>query len=485
MLDQLFLMWFAEFNTAAGWLGDPVPRAELRTRDDRSDYASVQDTDLRAPGEVTSSRKKKALVLFGSAMLQLPIWGEYSFEPATLTTSFTMSYGIFQEYYLTHQTLSGNYDLTGIIGMTSNGVMYLSMPLLFALFTKRWAKFRQTAMLSGTILACLSFLLSSFSTQVWHLVATQGVLACFGSALIFSPMTLSLGGWYKTDHRALAYGVTLSCKNIVGSVCPFLFSSLFGRYKFSSTERIWALIIAGTSLFTIFLIPTHPSALPAAVGDLTEGANEVGDAGPPRSRKTPWPFLRHGTIYIYSIAIILQSAAYGIPQTYLNTYASEVALLSHTSAIILLTLFNIPGIASSSFFGYLSDNKHSTFSATTVACISAMSSGLSAILLWGLNTQGSLATLILFSVTFGFFAGGYSATWGGLINDLELEARRSNEAIDSGMVYGVLNGARGVGYIVGGLIGVPLLQAGTVRYAQLVKGDFGGWLPALEAAVSY
>ncbi|THW73980.1 MFS general substrate transporter [Aureobasidium pullulans] len=307
-----------------------------------------------------------------------------------------MSYGIFQEYYLTHQTLSGNYDLTGIIGMTSNGVMYLSMPLLFALFTKRWAKFRQTAMLSGTILACLSFLLSSFSTQVWHLVATQGVLACFGSALVFSPMTLSLGEWYKTDHRALAYGVTLSCKNIVGF-----------------------------------------------------------------------------------------SAAYGIPQTYLNTYASEVALLSHTSAIILLTLFNIPGIASSSFFGYLSDNKHSTFSATTVACISAMSSGLSAILLWGLNTQGSLATLILFSITFGFFAGGYSATWGGLINDLELEARRSNEAIDSGMVYGVLNGARGVGYIVGGLIGVPLLQAGTERYVQLVKGDFGGWLPALEAAVSY
>ncbi|THZ15706.1 MFS general substrate transporter, partial [Aureobasidium pullulans] len=422
-------------------------RAKSRARDDRSDYASVQ------AGEVTSSRKKKALVLFGSALLQLPIWGCF-------VAGFAMSYGIFQEYYLTHQTLSGNYDLTGIIGMTSNGVMYLSMPLLFALFTKRWAKFRQTAMLSGTILACLSFLLSSFSTQVWHLVATQGVLACFGSALVFSPMTLSLGEWYKTDHRALAYGVTLSCKNIVGSVCPFLFSSLLGRYKFSSTVRIWALIIAGTSLFTIFLIPTHPSALPAAVSDLTEGANEGGDAGPPRSRKIPWPSLRHGTIYIYSIAIILQSAAYGIPQTYLNTYASEVALLSHTSAIILLTLFNIPGIASFSFFGYLSDNKHSTFSATTVACISAMSSGLSAILLWGLNTQGSLATLILFSITFGFFAGGYSAT-------------RSNEAIDSGMVYGVLNGARGVGYIVGGLIGVPLLQAGTEKYVQLVKGDFG------------
>lgn len=115
-----------------------------------------------------------------------------------------MSYGIFQEYYVKNWTLQGSSDTAGIIGMTSNGVMYLSMPFLFALFTKRWARYRQAAALSGTIIACLSFLLSSFSTNVWHLVATQGVLAAFGCALIFSPMTLSLGEWYKTSNRALA-----------------------------------------------------------------------------------------------------------------------------------------------------------------------------------------------------------------------------------------------------------------------------------------
>ena len=100
-----------------------------------------------------------------------------------------------------------------------------------------------------------------------------------------------------------------------------------------------------------------------------------------------------------------------------------------------------------------------------------------------------MALLVLFSMTFGFFAGGYSATWGGVINEMEREAAQRNEAIDTGMVYGLLNGARGIGYVGGGLAGVPLLQVGSTfsggfaygtSYGPLivftgVSSVFGGW----------
>lgn len=388
---------------------------------------------------------------------------------------FAMSYGVFQEYYSSNWTLRGSHEATGIIGTTSNGVMYLSMPFLFALFTRRWARRRQTAALCGAALTCISFLLSSFSTRVWHLVATQGVMAALGCALIYSPTTLSLGEWFNTSNRAVAYGVVLSCKNIVGSACPFLLRVLLDRYGFRVTLRIWMAIAAGTSILAIFLVPTHPSSISSST---------------PRTRKIPWQFLKHQTFYIYSIAIILQSAGYGIPQTYLNTYAHEVTLLSQTSATLLLTLFNIPGIVASSLFGYLSDNKHFRLSATTVTSISAVSSALSAFLLWGLTSRGSMTLLVLFSLTFGFFAGGYSATWGGVINELESEAAQSNEAIDTGMLYGLLNGARGIGYVSGGLAGIPLLKAGATSsvggfgygtaYGPLIiftglASVFGGW----------
>ena len=82
-----------------------------------------------------------------------------------------------------------------------------------------------------------------------------------------------------------------------------------------------------------------------------------------------------------------------------------------------------------------------------------------------------MALLVMFSVTFGFFAGGYSGTWGGVINELEQEAAQYNEAIDTGVVYGLLNGARGIGYVSGGLASVPLLKAGS--FTSLGRFGYG------------
>jgi predicted MFS family arabinose efflux permease len=353
--------------------------------------------------------------------------------------------------------------------------MYLSMPFFFALFSKRWASRRQPAALCGTAITCISFLLSSFSTHVWHLVVAQGVMAAFGCALIYSTITLTLGECFNTSNRALAYGVALSCKNIVGTVCPFLFRALLDRYDFRVAMRIWTAIAAGSSVLAILLIPSHPSSISSDTN---------------RARKIPWQFLRHQTFYIYIIAIILQSSGYGIPQTYLNTYAHEVTLLSPNSATLLLTIFNLPGIVACVFFGYLSDKKRFSLSASTVTAISAVSSALSVWLLWGLTSQGSMTLLVLFAITFGFFAGGYSSTWGGVINEMEREASQRNEAIDTGMIYGLLNGARGIGYVSGGLAGVPLLKAGAAAsigsfaygttYGPLIvftglSTAFGGW----------
>ena len=52
---------------------------------------------------------------------------------------------------------------------------------------------------------------------------------------------------------------------------------------------------------------------------------------------------------------------------------------------------------------------------------------------------------------------------------MEQEARQMNEAIDTGMIYGLLNGARGIGYVSGGLTSIPLLKAGN----KMSVGSFG------------
>jgi len=169
-------------------------------------------------------------------------------------------------------------------------------------------------------------------------------MAASGCSFIYSPTPLSLGEWFQAKagtrrgvNRAVAYGVVLSSKNIIGSACPFLFRGLLEHYGFRVALRIWTGIVGGISLVGIALIPTHPSRVPDSSTAY-------------RSPKIPWHFLKQNTFYIYTIAIIFQSAGYGIPQTYIPQYAREIDMLSETWATLLLTLFNIPGIMASSFF---------------------------------------------------------------------------------------------------------------------------------------
>ncbi|RVX73578.1 hypothetical protein B0A52_02466 [Exophiala mesophila] len=399
-----------------------------------------------------------------------------------------MSYGIFQEYYSNSWPLSGSNGGTGVIGTTSNGVIYLSMPILFSALSTRHARLRYTVAIIGVVLTALSFLLSSYSNKVWQIILTQGVLAAFGSALLYSPTTLYLGETFTSNHRAVAYGVVLSSKNIVGSTCPFLLQTLLDRYGLRITMQIWTGIVTLSSLLSLFLF-----LFPLSHHSVTNTSPSH------HPRRTAWSFLHHRTIYIYSVATLVQSSGYGIPQTYLPLYAHSTTHLSRTMATLMLTLFSIPGIVSSSFFGYLSDNPYLPCSASTVTFISSASSGLAVFLLWGLapassstssSTVSSMSLLLVFSLIFGFFASAYSATWGAVIKQMEREAAERNEAVDPGVVYGLLNGARGVGYVTGGLVGVPLLKSSTsgigsrggyaTEYGALIVFTglclvFGGW----------
>ena len=331
--------------------------------------------------------------------------------------------------------------------------MYLSMPFLSTYLEKdRWAPWSRCIAIAGTCIAAAGFLVSSWATQVWHLIILQGVIAALGSAMLYTPTTLWVNEWFRGGNRSTAYGVQFSVKNIVGTSVPFLMYALLDKVGFRNTLRIWAAILLVTGLAGLALVPMPPASLT-----------------PRRSQKVPWSFLRHKTFYIYAFANTVFSSGYGLPQTYLSTYAAQFLHLPAAESTAMIAFFNAPGILSCVGFGLLSDKVH--LSAATNTLISAGGSALCVFLLWGLKSHTVPAALILFAIGFGFFASGYSSTWGGWITDMEKEAADRNEAINSGMLYGLLNGARGVGYVVGGLSGVELLKAGAVGDSR--KWAFG------------
>jgi MFS family permease len=358
------------------------------------------------------------------------------------------------------------------------GIMYCSMPFLFAAFTNRYMRWRNTCAAIGAGISVASLVLSAFATEVWQLVITQGILQALGSTLLYSSTTIFVDEWFLR-RKGFAYGVMLSAKSIVGVGGPLVFGGLLSKVGFANTLLIWAAIITSTAIPSIFLLrPRRTTTLQAR-----------------RSRQLPWTFLKHRTFWIFQIANVVFSMGYCLPQTYLASFGSKVLHLETANSSLMLAILNVPSIVSNSWFGMLSDgypyyNGHSV-TVSTVTVLSAVGSCLPILLLWGFATPNSagMVLLTLFAILYGFFAGGYSSTWGGLVKEIEREGSAAHEPVDTGLLFGLLNGGRGIGFVVGGFVGSELLKAGGVGHHDWAYGTnfgsliiftgvtaaFGGW----------
>ncbi|QIW97984.1 hypothetical protein AMS68_003502 [Peltaster fructicola] len=385
-------------------------------------------------------QQEALLALVGCSILQLPIWGA------------AMTFGILQEAY--GRELDLDSSETGVIGTTMNGVIYLAMPVLFTLLdggllTQR----RPLIAIIGVVIAATAWVASSFATTLAQLLSLQGVLAAIGTTMLYSSSTMYLDERFSAG-RATAYGAILSSKNIVGTAGPLMISALIQRIGIRWTLRVWALIVLVIGLIGFSIIPRSKSN--------------------PRTEPKPvhWGFLKHRTFWIYTIANISFSSGYGLPQTYLPSYARDVSQLSPLLSSLVLTLFNAPGIISCVGVGLLSDKF--SFSGSMNVLLVAAGSAIFTLCLWGLGDAQSTGVLIAYAMAYGFFASAFSSTWGGWIKDFEAEADRNEEIVNTGMLYGFFNGARGIGYLLGGVAGVELLKVGSVSHTGGYGTQYGG-----------
>lgn len=126
--------------------------------------------------------------------------------------------------------------------------------------------------------------------------------------------------------------------------------------------------------------------------------------------------------------------------------------LSPTAGTLLLAFLNGVSVIGSAIIGPMGDH----YSVGTVILITTLGSALSVFLLWGLATR--LVVLVFFAIGYGFFAGSFSSTWSGVLTELQKEA----PSLDTGLVFGLLAGGRGIGNVISGPLAVALMaHAGT------------------------
>ncbi|SCU88607.1 LAMI_0D10704g1_1 [Lachancea mirantina] len=106
----------------------------------------------------------------------------------------------------------------------------------------------------GILLQCAALLLAAFSTQLWELYLTQGVLISFGLAFICIPSLTLLPQWFRRK-RSLAMGLATGGSGLGGIIFNL------GMQKLIEVKSVkWALIvqcIMCTSLSCIGLVLTR------------------------------------------------------------------------------------------------------------------------------------------------------------------------------------------------------------------------------------
>ncbi|KAG9236766.1 MFS monocarboxylate transporter [Amylocarpus encephaloides] len=373
------------------------------------------------------SGKDAWLFLTACFILEALIWG------------FPFSFGVFQEYYSTHEPFSSDPSGIAVIGTTATGIMYLfAVPLAVAY--NKWSWLANASKWAGIPLMASGLVAASFANNVKTLVMTQGVLYALGGAVVYSPALIFLDQWF-VRRKGLAFGVMWAGTGVGGLTIPFIMNSLLSRFGFRTTLRIWAVTnLVLTSPFIYFLRPRLP------VGPVSH------------SPRRGLNFLRTSTFWILFIGLTAESLGYFIPGIYLPSFARALGL-SPAIGTLLVALINAAGVSGTVFMGWLIDRFH----VATIVLICSVGAAASVFLGWGLSN--ALPLLCIFSILYGFFAGGYVSTNAGFLKII----KQKDQSTDVGALIGMLSAGRGLGALVSGPLSEALLRGSPWKG----EADFG------------
>jgi MFS family permease len=266
------------------------------------------------------------------------------------------------------------------------------------------------------------------------LIATQGVLYALGCGLLFSPISLYLDDWF-VERKGLAYGTMWAAKSAVGVVTPFLMRWLLDTYGAVTAIRIW--VVASVVLTLPLMLLLRPR-VPV-------------DHWRSEPQPLSFAFVKLPIFWMLQFGNMIQSLGYLMPSTYLASYASFLGLEGFAGSL-LLSLFSVASVPGSIVFGPIIGDR---MRPTNVILISSLGSAIAVFVLWGLSVR--LGVLAAFSILYGFFAGAFSTTWSGVLK----EVKRMEHTTDTGLVFGLLMGFRGIGFVLSGPVSGVLLDAGT------------------------
>ncbi|KAJ9133748.1 MFS general substrate transporter [Pleurostoma richardsiae] len=287
---------------------------------------------------------------------------------------FANSFGVFQEYYISHQLQHKSPDDIAWIGSLSTCLQFTAGAIAGPLFDRvgPWM------LRPSAILFVFSIMMTSLCTQYWQFMLAQGVLLGLTTGFMLLP-SLAAVSQYFDKKRAGALGLAISGSSIGGVVFPIALSKMLNQ---SSLGFGWSLRIVGFIMLPllVFSCLAITARLPPRKATFFIGAAWT---------KPNYVFLVIATFFMF--------CGMFTPLFYIPSYAVTRGV-NPTLASYLLAIVNATSTFGRIIPGILADKlgRVNMFAFGGVA---------TAITIFCLNEPTTTAGLIVYSILFGFTSG--------------------------------------------------------------------------------
>ncbi|KAI9033682.1 major facilitator superfamily domain-containing protein, partial [Phycomyces nitens] len=310
-------------------------------------------------------------IVVGAFLVQMP------------SLSVVMSWGVFQDYY--EQNLFGHLPSTTLqltfVGTLGNILLNILSPFVQILLSYMTTK---KALALGVVLCVAGLELASFSTEIWQLCMTQGVLYGIGTSIIYYIVVSEIPKWF-TKNTGIALGVASSGNSIGGLVMPLLVAALNDKLGVFWCYRVVGFINVGVGLFACILFRDRPGHTKT-----TQRLQDIID----------FKILKDANFVLWCITDIFLEGAYYVPVFFLPSYATFIGLSPEKGSATVAVASGL-STAGRILAGLAGDR----VGHMNITIIFSLSAGLLSLCMW--TFADSFGILIAFSALFGFFGGAF------------------------------------------------------------------------------
>jgi MFS family permease len=287
---------------------------------------------------------------------------------------FMNTFGVFEQYYLTHQ----------LRGEAPNNVAWIGSLMAFIQFAggvfsgPLFDRFGAWVVRPGAVIYVFALMMTSICKEYWQFMLAQGVLAGIGMSLLQVPAFAAVSQYFH-KKRAAALGIVVSGSSIGGIVFPIAFSKMLNESTlgFGWSVRIMGFVV--TPLLAFACVAVAPRVPP---------------------RKTQFFLLsvfKNVRFLMLIAAAFCSFIAMYMPLFYIPTYAVARGV-DATLASYLLAVVNAASTFGRIIPGILADR----FGKLNVFAVGGIVTGVCVLCM---NSATSTAGLVVYSLGFGFASG--------------------------------------------------------------------------------